>query len=263
MDIGELDLGAIGALAPTICIYNEDAYARHTKARVLYVDGRYAIFDRSIFYAEGGGQIADTGLVDGARVIDVQKECGEILHPSSSLIELPSVRANPRLIHEFEQGVPFSVGDLVDMELDYERRYKIMRLHSLSHFFYEALDDVLASRDDAPLRDHSVHGSASSIVLKGAVITDKKATFSLGNDIDEDLFSRAKARMQRYIDESPSPIVMERDKEIKELFYFKNGGLIIPCGGTHVRDIDEIRGKYIYTKKRRGKNSSRLSIAFA
>ncbi|MCP9986379.1 hypothetical protein LUX01_06390 [Streptomyces sudanensis] len=65
---------ALWSKAPaTVQLYHHDPYATTATATVLAVEGVHAVFDRSIFYAESGGQVADQGTVDGLRVVDVQK----------------------------------------------------------------------------------------------------------------------------------------------------------------------------------------------
>ena len=52
-------------------IFRDDAYAKSCTANVLEVDGRGVILDRTVFYAEGGGQPGDTGTIiaaDGSSV---------------------------------------------------------------------------------------------------------------------------------------------------------------------------------------------------
>ena len=43
-------------------------------------DGYAIVLDRTVFFPEGGGQLSDTGTLDGAAVTDVQERNGEIIH---------------------------------------------------------------------------------------------------------------------------------------------------------------------------------------
>jgi len=88
------------------------------------------VLDRTPFYAEMGGQVADRGEIkkDGAvfTVLDVQKnKGGKFMHYG-----------------RLEKG-ELSVGDAVSAEIDKERRKAIMRAHSATHLLDEALREVL------------------------------------------------------------------------------------------------------------------------
>jgi misacylated tRNA(Ala) deacylase len=102
----------------------EDAYARRTAARVFAVpDAEPALvaLDRTVFYPGGGGQPADRGTLrrpsDGQAwaVTSARKLEGEI-------------------VHELEAGLgPPELGDEVELEIDWYRRYLLMRTHTALH----------------------------------------------------------------------------------------------------------------------------------
>lgn len=98
-------------------LFLRDAYLREFDARVVRVSGREVWLEHTAFYPGGGGQPHDKGTLKvgpvEARVVDVQRRNGEIVH----------VTANP---------IPETVGHLVG-ELDWERRYAHMRYHTALH----------------------------------------------------------------------------------------------------------------------------------
>jgi misacylated tRNA(Ala) deacylase len=97
-----------------------DAYARSVAARVVETDASAVRLDRTVFYAGGGGQPADTGWLradEGSawKVIGARKVGDEIWHL-------------------LEEGAPApAVGIAVTAELDWERRHALMRTHSALH----------------------------------------------------------------------------------------------------------------------------------
>jgi len=116
-------------------LYHGDPYLREFEAEVLGIDGNEVELDRTAFYPEGGGQVGDTGSIGGIRVVDTR------------------IR-NDRIVHVLEAPPRFDVGETVGCRIDWERRYRIMRLHSASHvmeyFLFRRLGELrrLGSRVD-------------------------------------------------------------------------------------------------------------------
>jgi len=105
-------------------LYWEDPYARRFEARVLEVrpkGRRYEVrLDRTLFYPTSGGQPHDTGRLGEARVLDVyenEKHGDEILHLTDR---------------------PLPVGETVEGEIDWPRRYRHMQRHTAQHVLSQA-----------------------------------------------------------------------------------------------------------------------------
>jgi alanyl-tRNA synthetase len=96
-----------------------EPYVTSFDATVRSVDGQDVTLDETYFYAEGGGQPADSGTLGGYAVVDVQKHDGVTVH---TLDERPD----------------FGVGERVHGELDEEARTYSMRAHTASHVVYGA-----------------------------------------------------------------------------------------------------------------------------
>jgi misacylated tRNA(Ala) deacylase len=99
----------------TELLFLRDAYLRAFDATVVEVDGsggRVAL-DRTAFYATGGGQPHDTGVLAGVPVTSVKKEGGLVWHA-------------------LEGPLP-AVGDRVHGEVDADRRHRLMRTHTALH----------------------------------------------------------------------------------------------------------------------------------
>lgn len=108
----------------TRALYLEDSYLRECDATVVSVkDGKYVVFDQTIFYPKGGGQPWDTGKVlkgnDVYNVVYVGKFEGEISHE----VDRPGLQE----------------GDRIRCVLDWERRYRLMRSHTAAHLFASIL----------------------------------------------------------------------------------------------------------------------------
>lgn len=109
----------------TDLLYLADAYLQKCRARVLAVDAepaRRVTLDRTVLYAEGGGQAADHGTLrwagSEARVVDSQYHAGSVSD----------------VLHVLAEGSPApEVGAEVDVELDWPRRFGLMRHHTAAH----------------------------------------------------------------------------------------------------------------------------------
>lgn len=100
----------------TELLYLRDAELREFSATVVAVDpeGSRVALDRTAFYATGGGQPHDTGVLAGLAVTEVRK-------------------ADDLVWHAVEGGPLPAVGDTVDGTVDWERRHRLMRTHTALH----------------------------------------------------------------------------------------------------------------------------------
>ena len=103
-------------------LFREDGYLRECTAAVTGVDARGIRVERTVFYPLGGGQPGDTGVVvraDGGEVtiVDTRKDpqTGDHLH-----------------IPDAGQVLP-EAGETVTLRIDWERRHRLMRMHSCLH----------------------------------------------------------------------------------------------------------------------------------
>src|SRR3970040_508908 len=101
-----------------------DAYAAEVEASVVAVDAADApliILDRTVFYPGGGGQPSDRGL---------------FLRSSDGRwwVVQAARRSGGEIVHELEAGTePPSVGDLLRVDIDWARRFALMRTHTALH----------------------------------------------------------------------------------------------------------------------------------
>ncbi|ECG8634005.1 alanyl-tRNA editing protein, partial [Salmonella enterica subsp. salamae] len=221
-----MNLNKIYEIPSTLKLYNLDAYKREAHAKVLYVENNIAVFDQTIFYAESGGQIYDTGSIDGNRVVSVKKYLGELSKVKRKDINVPSVKINARIVHEFSKPIDFNVGDVVSMSIDWERRYKIMKNHTLAHFLFSAINSFFIRK-------------GIELFIKGCAINEEKGSFSLNNKITSEDLGYIEEQISS-IYESGVNITMTPEKNNDEVYYWTYKDVIIPCGGTHVKNTDEI-----------------------
>ena len=150
-------------------LFRNDSYARSCTASVVAVEPGGIVLDRTVFYPTGGGQPGDTGrlvLPDGAAVpiVDTRKgaDPGVILHL------LPEGAEAPR------------VGETVTVEIDWDRRYRLMRAHSSLHLLCAAVGGAVTGgqvgegkgRLDFDLPDHGVDKEAVAARIEAWIAED-------------------------------------------------------------------------------------------
>lgn len=95
-------------------------------AKVVAVIKRYVVLEQSAFYPEGGGQVGDTGTLDGKKVLNTIREAGVVLH-------------------QVGDTSGFRKGQVVHGEVDVERRKRITKHHTAVHILNAACRKVLGS----------------------------------------------------------------------------------------------------------------------
>jgi len=56
----------------TLELYAEDSYIKECSAQVVFIEGRNAVFNQSLFYTGGGGQPCDVGIIkQGAETFEL------------------------------------------------------------------------------------------------------------------------------------------------------------------------------------------------
>lgn len=145
----------------TKLLYLDDSYLKNMDAQILSYDelapGRYRlVLDQTVFYPVGGGQATDQGNLTGenwdAKVLEVTIKDGEVRH-------IVSAKAPP------------VVGLKVTGEIDWDRRYKLMKIHSGGHIVDFAVH--ILGYSPSPLMPYKGdHGKKAFIAYKGKIDKD-------------------------------------------------------------------------------------------
>lgn len=229
-------------------LFRQDAYLREADATVTALDERGVRLDRSIFYPTGGGQPGDTGVLrwDGgeARIVDaIKADGGEVLHVLAPESPRPAV------------------GTSVHSALDWERRYRHMRMHTAMHVMSSLI------RGDVTGGQVGADKSRLDFNLEGEVPTKEWVTAELNRSIaldrpvtpqwitDEELAARPE--LVKTMSVRP-PMGAGRVRLLAI-----EGVDLQACGGTHVARTGEI-GRVECTKvENKGKMNRRFIIALA
>ncbi len=212
---------------PVRKVFWEDPYQISLLTTVESVKGNVLTLKETIAYAFSGGQQSDDGTINGCKIIKAQKDGMEIYYTV-----------------EGEHNV--KPGDEVQLTIDWEKRYKIMKLHFAAEIILELVNQNF--------------GHPEKI---GANITSEKARidFIWENSIAE-MFPVLEAKAKELI-EANKPIISAFSNEAEEIRYWKIAGFgQVPCGGTHIKTTGEINALKL-KRDRQGKNKERIEIYLA
>jgi misacylated tRNA(Ala) deacylase len=95
-------------------LYWEQPYLQDFTAKIVGSNGTQVELDQTLFYPRGGGVSCDTGVLDNLKVVETSKDGDRILH----MLEFPA---------------SFAVGQTVTGRVDWDRRHRLMRMHTAGH----------------------------------------------------------------------------------------------------------------------------------
>ena len=228
----------------TEALFRDDAYLRDCDATVLATDDGAVVLDKTVFYPMGGGQPGDAGRLDwdggGASIVDTRYgEQGAIRHVLADGDDPPAA------------GTP------VRAVLDWERRYRHMRMHTALHLLGSVLRFGVTggnigtekSRLDFDMQDpvdkEAVTDALRSLVSKDCAVTCRWIT-------DEELAAQPDLVRTMSV-KPPSGAGKVRLLEI-------DGVDLQPCGGTHLRSTAEVGDVRVSKVEKKGKRNRRVHI---
>lgn len=228
-------------------VFYEDAYCKQLQATVTEVDGDWIEFDQTIFYPEGGGQPGDTGFVTNAHgerieVIDTRK--GEVLD---------------EIRHHLAQGEHgLHPGDTVTLEVDWDRRYRHMRMHTCLHLLGSLIPVPVTggavgaekSRLDFDLGEHQVDKDDLTTRLNALIEADHPLSFESITDAELDERPELVRTMSVQPPRGAGTIRMVRVTDVDYQ----------PCGGTHVGATGEIGPVRVSKIENKGKRNRRIHL---
>jgi Ser-tRNA(Ala) deacylase AlaX len=205
-------------------IFWQDPYLTELETSIQSVNGNQITVAETIFYAFSGGQESDIGTIDGYQVLEAKKNGKEIFY---------TLVADHHL----------QVGDRVKIIIDWERRYKLMRLH----FAAEIVLELVCQR-------------FPDVVKVGAHIAQDKSRIDFAWDQNISPFILSLQQEAQNIMDSNQTIISAFSDENAEKRYWKiNEFSQVPCGGTHIRHTNEM-GIIRLKRVNPGKGRERIEI---
>jgi misacylated tRNA(Ala) deacylase len=230
-------------------LFRADSYLKECSATVVSADERGVVLDRTVFYPMGGGQPGDSGtlvLADGSTITIADAIKGE----GTDVVHVPA------------SGQPLpSAGTQVTAKIDWDRRYKHMRMHSALHLLCAVV---------------------TGDVTGGQIGADKsRLDFNVpGDALDKDHINRELARLvsedkpvaHRWIEDAE---LQSRPELVRTMSVKPPSGQgkvrlldidgvdLQPCGGTHVARTSEIGAIEVAKIENKGRQNRRVNLRFA
>jgi misacylated tRNA(Ala) deacylase len=237
---------------PVNALYRDDFYLSTSEAVVtaIHDDGGIEL-DQTCFYATSGGQPGDTGFLeraDGSKI-----ELGQTKHGAAKDI----------IIHVPLDGQPVpDVGEKLVLHVDWQRRYKLMRMHTACHLL----------------------SVVCSFPITGAAVgeDESRVDFDMSETIDKD---EVTAKMMELVNQN-HPVYLQwitdeelaanpgivKSKNVRPPMGLGRVSLVCigensaidsqPCGGTHVSETQEVGQIHIAKIEKKGKENRRFRIRF-
>jgi misacylated tRNA(Ala) deacylase len=231
-------------------LFRQDAYLTETPAEVTAVTERGLVLDRSVFYAQGGGQPGDTGWIvldDGREIAIANAVYGE---DRKAIVHMPA------------EGVPdVAVGARVVARLDWARRLPRMRIHTALHLLSVVLPFPVTGgaigdgdgRLDFDIPDAGLDKAELATRLNELIARDAPVTESWITDEELDANPGLVKTMSVKPPRGAGRVRLVRIEGID----------LQPCGGTHVRRTGEIGAVAVTDIEKKGKQNRRVRIALA
>lgn len=222
-------------------LYWEEPYSKTFNAKIVSLEGPAVVLDQTLFYPRGGGVACDTGTLNGSKVQETTK-------------------ADDSIIHSLETPGSLKVGDQVDGQVNWERRHRLMRMHTAGHL----LSSVLYSRANCRITGNQIDVERSRM--------------------DFNLESFDRAQIEGYVAEANETI--RKNAPVKTYFLKREEALRLPDmvklaeaappaeeqlriveiegvdrqadGGLHVSHLNEIGRIQLLKLENKGKTNRRL-----
>lgn len=237
-------------MTATALLFRDDAYARSCTAKVLGVSPEGSVvLDRTVFYAQGGGQPGDVGVIvraNGERIAVTNTVYGQDRTQVAHLVGS-------------DAAAGFTPGEDVELQLDWERRYKRMRVHTALHLLsvvlpYPVTGGAIGDGEgrldfdipDAGLDKAELTEKLNALIAQDAPVTERWIT-------DEELDANP-GLVKTMSVKPPRGTGRVRLVEIQ-------GIDLQPCGGTHVRRTGEIGQAAVTEIEKKGKQNRRVRLS--
>ena len=205
-------------------IFWENPYLTILEATVTSVKDNIITLDQTIVYAFSGGQQSDSGTIGGFEILEAKKDGKEILY---------TIEENHNLIPHQN----------VIVTIDWEKRYKLMKLH----FAAEIILELVYQNYNLPEK------------IGANIAVDKARVDFFWEGRISEIFPELLHKANKIINLNLEIVSAFDDEENQRRYWYIEGFAKVPCGGTHIKKTGEI-GQITLKRNNLGKGKERIEI---
>ncbi len=204
-------------------IFWDNPYQTKLDTKAIQIDNDSVLFDATIAYSFAGGQESDKAWVNDIPILN-------------------SIRAGNLIYYTLPSGHGLKPGECVTMNIDWPRRYKLMRLH----FAAELILEIVTQKYGLP--------------KIGAHISENKSRIDFTSEQNVSIYFPEILEMYNQIIIQDLPIEKGYSDIVNQRRFWKIPGFAqVPCGGTHVDTTKEV-GLIALRREKPGKGVERIEI---
>lgn len=224
----------------TELLYLEDCYKKEFTAKVIEQGEGFVVLDQTLFYPAGGGQPSDTGFIDSLKVTNVRKDDNKVVHFISGDINKKEVKC----------------------EIDWDIRYKHMRMHTAQH----VLSAIVLDRYGASTAGNQIGEGSSRIdfyplKINSDILDSLKKEFDFVTDkkLNVKKYFSSRKEVLDSVEEKRRNLFARVPETVKNIRVVEIEGFDrCPCAGTHVDNTSEIGYINIVKVDNKGKDTVRV-----
>ncbi len=235
-------------------LFRDDPYLAEATAAIVAAGDGGIEFERTIFYATSGGQPGDTGTLTSA---DGTVAITGTIHPDGD---------RTRILHQLPaHATPPPVGSAVTLRLDWDRRHRLMRMHTALHLLSVVMPYGVTGgsigEDRGRLRFDMPEPPADVPALEAELNAHVAADLPVTAEWITEAELAARPEMVKTMKVKP-PSGQGRVRLVR--IGAGDGTIDLqPCGGTHVRATGEVGPLRIGKIEKKGRENRRVSLHFA
>ena len=229
-----------------IKFFEENSYIKEFETKIINIDKEIKIIEleNTSFYGKGGGQPGDSGVLvsksETIRVKETLKKEGALLHQVNSVYNL-------------------KIGDSIKGKIDWERRYKFMRMHTALHLVCAVVPAGVTGGQIGDIKSRLDFNADANLINKEEIQEKLNQALSNGSEISYEWVD------SEFLEKKPELIRTMSVKPPKtngKIRLVKIGNIDLqPCGGTHVKNTSEIGSITIGKIENKGKMNRRINIS--
>ena len=223
----------------------EGNYIKEFDATVVKNKKDYVCLDQTAFYPMGGGQPSDTGFLEWD---DNKSEVVEVIKKGDS-------------IKHIIKGEKPPVGTKIHGEINWERRYSHMKMHTAQHI----ISGIVFDNFNARTVGNQIHADYSRVDFHPVKFSDEdlkmienKFNEIIQKNIPIKIYEEERSTLEKRVDQQRSHLDL-LPKFITKLRIVEVEGFdICPCAGTHVRNTSELPKIGQIKRDTKGKDKDRI-----